>query len=153
MTAVLAAIRPDDFNFPLFLHVFGAMVLVGAVLAAVAAALTADRTGDPERMRRFTLRTLLLVGLPAYIVMRVGAEWMYSKEFGDLPDDVDEPAWVGVGYITADLGGLLFLIALICAGVASWKSKSGLGKAAGIIGAIALVGWVVAVWAMGAKPS
>ncbi len=44
--------------------------------------------------------------------MRVGAEWLYSKEFGDLPDDVDEPAWVGIGYITADVGALLFLIAL-----------------------------------------
>ena len=153
MTAVVAAIRPDSFNFPLFLHVFGAMVLVGAVLTAVVAALTADRTGDAVRMRRLTFRTLLIVGLPAYIVMRIGAEWMYSKEFGDLPDDVDDPAWIGVGYITADLGGLLFLIALACAGVATWKSKSRLGKVAGLIAALALIGWIIAVWAMGAKPT
>ena len=30
MSAVLATIRPDEWNFPLFLHVFGAMLLVGA---------------------------------------------------------------------------------------------------------------------------
>lgn len=153
MTSLVASIRPDSWNFPLFLHIFGAMLLVGAVLTAVVAALGADRSGDAVRMRRFTFRTLLFVGLPAYIVMRIGAEWMYSKEFGDLPDDFDDPAWVGIGYMTADGGALLFLIALICAGVASWKSKSRLGKAAGVIGAIALIGWVVAIWAMGAKPT
>ena len=100
-------------------------------------------------MRRLAFRSLLLVALPAYIVMRVGAEWMYSKEFGDTDDD---PTWIGIGYITADLGALLLLIALITAGIASWKSKSGLGKAAGVITALALIGWIVAVWAMGAKP-
>ena len=34
--------------------------------------------------------------------MRIGAEWIYSKEqLDDLPDD---PAWVGIGFITADGG-------------------------------------------------
>ncbi len=31
MTAVLASIRPDSWNFPLFLHVLGAMILVGGL--------------------------------------------------------------------------------------------------------------------------
>jgi hypothetical protein len=153
MTSLVAAIRDSSFYFPLFLHIFGAMVLVGSVLTAVVAALGADRTGDAVRMRRLTFRTLLFVGLPAYIVMRIGAEWLYSKEFGDLPEEIDDPTWVGIGYITADLGALLFLIALVAAGVGSWKSQSWLGKAAGIVGAIALIGWIVAVWAMGAKPT
>ena len=29
--SVLAQVRPDSWNFPLFLHVGGAMILVGAV--------------------------------------------------------------------------------------------------------------------------
>ena len=33
--------------------------------------------------------------------MRIGAEWIYSKEFGDVEDD---PAWIGIGYMTADIG-------------------------------------------------
>ena len=147
--SLLASIRPDSWNFPLFIHVLGAMVLLGSVTTGVAAELLATGTAEPGRMRRFAFRTLLLVGLPAYIVMRIGAEWMYSKEFGDSSDD---PSWIGVGYITADGGGLLFLIALILAGVAAWKSKNGLGKAAGIVAGISLLAWVVAVWAMGAKP-
>ena len=115
MSHVVASIRPDDWNFALFLHVLGAMLLVGSVLAAVGALLTPTVAGDPVTLRRFAFRTLLFAGLPSYILMRIGAEWIYSKEFGDLPDDVDEPAWVGIGYITADIGALLFLIALICA--------------------------------------
>ena len=150
MTTLLAAMRPDDWNFPLLLHVFGAMVLVGSVTGACASSLAAAGSADPIRLRRFAFRTLLIVGRPAYIVMRIGAEWLYSKEFGETDDD---PAWIGIGYITADIGALLFLIALALAGVASWKSKDGFGKASGVIVAIALVGWLVAVWAMGAKPS
>lgn len=34
---MLAAIRPDSWNLPLLLHVFGAMVLVGGLVVAVAA--------------------------------------------------------------------------------------------------------------------
>ena len=151
MSGVLASIRPDSWNFPLFLHVLGAMVLVGAATAAVVAQLAPSVvSGDGDRMRRFSFRTLLLAALPAYIVMRVGAEWMYSKEFGDADDD---PTWIGIGYITADLGALLLLIALITGGIAAWKSKNRLGKASGIVAAIALAGWIVAVWAMGGKPS
>jgi hypothetical protein len=149
MTSLLAAIRPDSWNFPLFVHVFGAMLLVGAATTAVVTSLATVGASERDRMRRFAFRSLLLVGLPAYIVMRIGAEWMYSKEFGDTDDD---PAWIGIGYMTADIGALLLLIALVTAGIASWKSKSGLGKAAGVITAIALIGWIVAVWAMGAKP-
>ena len=148
--SVLAASRPE---FPLFIHVFGAMILVGAVLAAVGTLLAPGGGGDPAGLRRFAFRVLLFVGIPAYIVMRIGAEWMYEKEFGDLPEDFDDPAWVGIGYITADVGLLVLLIATACAGFASRRSSAGLGKAAGILGAILLVGWVIAIWAMGAKPN
>jgi hypothetical protein len=147
MIGLLAFTRPE---FPLFLHVFGAMVLVGAATAAVVAQLAPGVvTGDGDRMRRFSFRTLLFAALPAYIVMRVGAEWMYSKEFGDTDDD---PTWIGIGYITADLGALLLLIALITGGIAAWKSKNRLGKASGVVAAIALAGWIVAAWAMSGKP-
>ena len=37
---MLAAIRPDDVNFPLFLHVFGAMLLIGALFAVALATLS-----------------------------------------------------------------------------------------------------------------
>lgn len=149
MTSVLAAIRPDSWNVPLLLHVTGAAVLVGAVATGVTAALVADRTAEPDFVRRLAFRSFLLIGLPAWFLMRGGAEWIRSKEFGDA---ADEPAWIGIGYITSELGGLLFLVALIMAGIASGRSRPGLGKASGALAAVALVAWLVAVWAMGAKP-
>lgn len=149
MTSVLADIRPDSFNFPLFLHVLGAMVLFGAVVAAVGTLLTPGGGGDPAGLRRFAFRTLLFVGLPAYVVMRIGAQWLYSKGYDDLPED---PTWLEIGFMVADIGLLLFVVALICAGIASRKSSAGLARAAAIIGALVLVGMLVAVWAMGAKP-
>jgi hypothetical protein len=149
MIAVLASIRPDSWNFPLFLHVAGAAVFFGALTVATVAQLSSTRVAEPQLLQRVAFRTLLIVGLPAYIVFRVGAEWIYEKEFGDSSDD---PAWIGIGYMVSDIGAILFLISLILAGIASRRSKTGLGKASGVLSALILVGLVVAVWAMGAKP-
>ena len=119
----LAAIRPDSWNFPLLLHILGAAVLVGAVITAVVSTLTAERTPQPDVMRRIAFRSLWMVGVPAYVVMRIGAEWIYSKEFGDVEDD---PAWIGIGYMTADIGLLVFLIAL---GLAGHRGPPEVGRA------------------------
>jgi hypothetical protein len=61
MTALLAAHRPSDWNFPLFVHVFGAMVLVAGLLAA--ASLLVFARGS-ERFLRLGALTLLAVALP-----------------------------------------------------------------------------------------
>ena len=141
--------RPDSWNFPLLLHIVGAAVLFGAVAAAAVSTLAADRVAEPDFMRKLAFRSLLIAGLPAYIVMRIGAQWLYSKGFDELEED---PAWIGIGYIVADLGLLVFLIALVLAGIASWKRKSVLGKVSGVLAVVLLVAMLVAVWAMGAKP-
>ena len=39
--------------------------------------------------------------------MRVGAQWIYSKENDIYPTD---PTWVGIGFIVADAGLLILLI-------------------------------------------
>ena len=150
MIALLASIRPDSWNFPLFLHVTGAAVFFGVVTLAAVAQLTAARAPEPEVLRRVAFRALLIVGLPAYIVFRIGAEWLYSKEF---PGDVEDPSWIGIGYLVADVGALVFLIALILSGIAVRKPKGWLSKSSGVLSAVILVGLIVAVWAMGAKPN
>jgi hypothetical protein len=146
--SLLASIRPDSWNVPLFLHVLGAMVLVGGASTGAIAGLVSGGSVDPGRLHRLAFRSLLVVALPAYVVMRIGAEWLYSKEFGDVDED---PTWIGIGYITADAGALLLVIAIALAGFATRSQRPGLSRASGVVLAITTIAWLVAVWAMGSK--
>jgi hypothetical protein len=158
----LAAIRPDDVNFPLFLHVLGAMLLVGLLLAVASAILIGWRR-DPEDavgLTRMGLWTLILGVFPSYVLMRIGAQWTESQEFGDLEgaakEAVEDSAWLGIGYLTADIGALLILISIVLAIIGLRRTKRGggigLGRAVGIISTLLLAAYVVAVWAMTTKP-
>jgi hypothetical protein len=144
--------RSDSINFALLVHVVGAMVLVGGLVTAAAAAVVGWRD-EAVALRRFSYWTLLTVAFPGYIVMRIGAEWVFSKEF---PENYD-PSWVGIGYITADGGGVLLLLALILGGIGLRKSRDGGGggllKASGVLATLLVAVYVVTVWAMGAKPT
>jgi hypothetical protein len=152
---VLAAIRPDSWNFPLLVHVLGAMVLVGAMLAATTALLLGWRR-DAAPYTRFAFWTLLVVGLPSFIAMRGGAQWIYDKE-GFTGDD--DPTWIGIGFTVGDLGVPLFLITLIVTGIGSRRLRqrdggtSVLARVGGVLTVILLLSYVVAVWAMSGKPS
>jgi hypothetical protein len=155
---MLAAIRPDSWNYALFLHVLGASVLIGALVTAIALQALGWSRGTPgtAMFARLSFRTLLFIGVPAWFAMRIGAEWIYSKEgWADVPD---EPGWLGVGYITADLGGLLLLISVILAGLGSRRlaredgETSLVVRSAGGIAALVLAIYLVALWAMTAKP-
>lgn len=150
---MLAVVRPGEWNLPLLVHVAGAMVLVGALVAVAGALLLAWR-GDAAMLTRVGYRTLLLVALPAYVVMRIGGEWIASKE--DVDDDA---AWIGIGYVTADLGLLVLLVTTILAGLAARRvrraagGRSVLGRVAAVLTLVLVAAYVVAVWAMTAKPS
>jgi len=153
MSTLLAVSRPTEWNFPLFVHVLGAMILVGGLLTG--ASTLAFARGD-VRSLRLGYWTLLLVAFPGYVVMRIGAQWIYSKEgWDDLPDEAI-PAWIDIGYIIADAGALLTLIALILGGIGVRRLGSGGGtgllKTAMVIAWIVLAAAVIAVWAMSGKP-
>jgi len=149
--------RPDDVNVPLTLHVLGAGLLVGTLIAVATAILIGWRTtaeGDAVGLTRFGLRTLLLGVFPAYLLMRIGAQWTEAAE--DLPEELEDATWLGIGYITADAGALLILISMILSGIGLRKLRSGgglgLGRAVGVISLILIAAYVVAVWAMAGKP-
>jgi hypothetical protein len=148
--------RANDIDLALLVHVLGAMVLVGGVLTAAAASLIGWRD-EAVSLRRLSLKTLLFAALPGFIVMRVGAEWVYAEEGWDSVPDDDQPAWIGIGYITADLGGLLLLIALILGWIGLRRERGGGGagllRASGVIAAVLVAIYVISVWAMGAKPT
>jgi len=149
--SMLAAMRPDSWNFPLLVHVFGAMVLVGGLLTATSA--LAFAKGD-VRLLRLGYWSLLAVSLPGYVVMRIGAQWVASKGW----DKVDPaPTWLDIGYIVADAGALLMLIALVVGGIGMRRLRQGKGqgllKAALVIAIVILAAALVAVWAMAGKPN
>jgi hypothetical protein len=149
---VLAVIRPDSWNFPLFLHVLGAMILVGGLLTG-ASSLGFAR-GD-VRFLRLGYWSLLAVSLPGWILMRAGGEWIASKE-GWTKSGVNSPTWLDIGFLLADLGGLILLISLIVGGIGVYRLRKGKGsgllKGTLVLSIILLAAYVVAVWAMAGKP-
>ena len=148
--SVLAAIRPDDWNLALFVHILGAMLLVGALALVICALAWRDV--------RLGYRSLLLGVLPGWIVMRGGAQWIASKEG---LDEGDVPAWVDVGFIVSDPLLLFLIIATVCAGIAARRERrgdaaaggGGLRSAALVLAGVMLVACVVAIWAMTTKPT
>jgi hypothetical protein len=132
---VLAAIRPDSWNFPLLLHVLGASVLVGALVTAVAAQFLGWRARDSAAVATFS---------------RLSKEGLENVE--------SEPGWIGVGFITSEGGGVLLLVAIILAGLGVrrlGRADGGgrtLGRIATVLTTLVLVAYLVAVWAMTAKP-
>jgi hypothetical protein len=150
---VVAQIRPDGWDLPLFLHVLGAMVLVGGVLSAVCA-LAIGRAD--LRMVALSQRALLVVALPGYVVMRGAAEWLADKE-GYNVKGAAQPDWLGIGYAVADGGLALLVIGLVCGGIGLRRMRDGRGgtglvTATTVISIVLLVAYTVAVWAMSGKP-
>ena len=148
---MLAAIRPDEWNLPLTVHVAGAMLLVAALVVVVAAMAAAPRRGDGAAvLASLAFRSLLLGVLPAYVVMRASAEWLASEE------GTGDPAWIGIGYATADGGLLLAIVATLLAWRAARRGAAGaggLGRAVVVLSALLLVVYAVAIWAMTTKPT
>ena len=151
--SVLALVRPHAWDFPLFVHVLGAMILVGGLLAG--AACLAFARGD-LRFLRLGYWSLLAVSLPGWLIMRIGAEWIASKE-GWTKKGVPTPTWLDIGFLLADLGGLILLVSLIVGGVGVRRLGSGGGagllRATLVLSLVLLAAYVVAVWAMAGKPS
>jgi hypothetical protein len=151
--SILAAVRSDSWNFPLFLHVLGAMILVGGLLTGVS---TLAFARGNARFLRLGYWSLLAVSLPGWILMRAGGEWIASRE-GWTKEGVPTPTWLDIGFLLADIGGLILLISLIVGGVGVYRLRR--GKGAGllrgtlVLSLILLAAYVVAVWAMAGKPS
>ena len=125
---LLAAIRPSGQNFPLLLHIVG---------------------GD-RRLRR-------AAGELGLILLRLSAQWIYTKEgWDDVPNQL-QPAWLGIGFFVADFGTLLFLLALVLGGVGIVRLRKGRGavllNATLVIALVLALAYVVAVWAMAGKPA
>ena len=145
---MLALIRPDSWNLPLFLHVFGAITVFGASATLAIAGFAALRTEEHQQLLARTIaRTSVFGVLPAWLLMRIAAEWIAGKEF---PEGVEGPGWVGVGYIVSEGSGALLLVA----GILAWLSvrRGRVMLAVPILATICVLGYAVAWFAMSGKP-
>jgi len=136
-------------NFRVFLHVLGAIVLFGGTAAvAVLGIATRTREDHAALLSRLAFRTLLFVVVPAFIVMRVGAQLVVDKEYPG-----STPGWVDVGFVVTEPG----LIVLIAIGVVAFLSarRGGTGRLATAVAVLAsfyVLALGVAMWAMTTRP-
>jgi NADH:ubiquinone oxidoreductase subunit 6 (subunit J) len=142
---MLAILREDSWNLPLFLHVLGAIAVTGATAAALVTALSSQRRAWLKPM---LWRVMLVAVLPAWLLMRVAGQWTESKE--DIPGD---PGWLGVGFLVGDAGLILLLAATILSWVGARRpERAWPPKAVAAIVGLYLIALFVAMFAMTGKP-
>lgn len=136
---MIASLCGPDCGVQLFVHVTGAILLVGAV-GTVALLAFAGQS-------RWAF-TILLAGVwPAYIAMRVGAQLVLSDE--NLDDS--KATWIGVGFGVSDGGILVLLLLTLFAWLA--RRRAWAGSALAWLSSLYLVALGVAWFFMSAKPS
>ena len=149
---------PSSWNIPLLIHVTGAMILVGGMLAAATALISAH--GDEKRLR-LGYYSLLFVAFPGMMLTKLGATAINSKYSGHgffrsaFPSQ-DDPTWIMIGGTALDMGGGALVAALILGwfGLKKLDTKRGqqMMKLVMLISIGLLAAYVLAIWAMGARP-
>jgi hypothetical protein len=154
VTTLASLTRDDSWDLPLFVHILGAMVLVGGLTLSAVALIAAWRSGSAA-LTKLGFMSLFYGALPGYVVMRAGAQWVAHKE-GWEDSDV---SWIGIGFGVSDMGFLLLLISLVIGGIAVRRINRGEGGTPSVSARIAtglvslfLIACFVAVWAMTTKP-
>jgi hypothetical protein len=148
---MLAAIRPDSFNLPLFLHVLGATLTFGTT-ATVAILGFAGTRVDRERslwLRGLAFKIAFFVLVPAFILMRAAAQWIVGKEY---PGSAKTPGWVDIGFIVTEPGALLIIVLLVLAFFSSRRPTFRAAVVVPWLASIYLVALAVAWFAMTGKP-
>ncbi|HWH55696.1 MAG TPA: hypothetical protein VNT04_08985 [Gaiellaceae bacterium] len=146
---MLALIRPDSWDLPLFFHVLGATLTFGAIVTVAIVGFAGARR-DSERaiwLRRLAFRIGLLVLVPSFLLMRIAGQWIADKEFPD-----NGPGWLDVGFIVTEPGAVLVLVMLILAWLGSRRRESRVAVVVPWLATIYIVALGIAWFAMSAKP-
>jgi hypothetical protein len=149
---------PSSWNVPLLVHVTGAMILVGGMLTAATALVSAR--GD-ERRLRLGYYSLLFVAFPGMMLTKMGATAIWSKYsdhgfFRSAFPSRDDPTWIMIGGTALDMGAGALVLALIAGwfGLKKLDTKRGqqLMKLTTLISIGLLAAYVVTIWAMAGRP-
>jgi hypothetical protein len=156
LTTVASVTRPDSWDLPLFVHILGAMILVGGLTLSAISLIAAWRSGSAA-LTKLGFMSLFYGALPGYVVMRAGAQWIAHKE--GLDNDNVDLSWVNIGFGVSDMGFVLLLVSLVIGGIAVRRINRGEGGTPSVSARIAtglvsvfLLACLVAVWAMTTKP-
>jgi hypothetical protein len=154
VTTLASATRDSSWDLPLFVHILGAMVLVGALTLSAVALIAAWRSGSAS-LTKLGFMSLFYGALPGYVVMRAGAQWIAHKE-GWEDSDV---SWINIGFSVSDMGFVLLIVSLVIGGIAVRRINRGEGgspstsaRVATALVSLFLIACFVAVWAMTTKP-
>jgi hypothetical protein len=152
---MLAAIRPDTWNWLLFFHLLFAFVLVGATITVVLVSLAAVRPSTARLgllLRAVAFWTTLGVVAPALIGLRVFGQLLADREFGD-----DDPDWLGASFLLTDV--ILIIGAALLILIQYWtlrrlrKGKEGWpARIATYLPAVLLVAMAAVIVLMSGKP-
>jgi hypothetical protein len=136
-------------NYRVFLHVLGAIMLSGGIGAVVVLAIATKRRPEHAALlSRLAFRTLVLVVIPAWILMRVGAQQVADSEYPGTT-----PGWVGVGFIVSEGVGAFILASGVIAFLSARRGGAGrLATTLAVLAPIQLIALVVAWWAMTTRP-
>ena len=152
---LVAVVRPASWNWVLFLHIGGAMVTLASLVVALYAIRIARERGD-QPATGFAFAVLSRATLPAYVVMRVFAQILESREHLDK----HSPSWIGIGFGVSDFGLVALIVALVLTRVMLRRTRAGTSvqgaaglRIAGALAAILVAAYVVAIWAMTTKPN
>jgi xanthosine utilization system XapX-like protein len=143
--------RADSVDLLLFLHVVGAVFVFG-LLAAAAYYLFRARSDSSPALARVGFRTILFGVIPSYVVFRVAAQLLLNEQ--GLEEA--ELAWIDIGFIVTDIGILAIIAATIGSSIASRRPEGTSSRGAAVAAwacSLLLVAYVVALWAMTAKPA
>ena len=150
---IVAILRPESWNFPLFLHVLGATVLFGTTLTAAILGIATVRGRELAPLfSRLAFRTTLLGVVPAWILARFAGQWILNREKDQIPG-LDNKGWVGVGFAVTDAGLVLIVVLLVLGYLSARRAGKGrVATAFAVLAPLYLVALAVAWFAMSAKP-
>ena len=150
---MIAVLRPDSWDLPLFLHVFGATALFGTTLTAAILGIAALRQRELAPLfSRLAFRTTAFGIVPAWLLARAAGQWILDREQDQIPG-LDDKGWIGVGFAVTD-AGLVVIVALLVVGYLSAR-RAGRGRlttAFAVLAPIYLAALAIAWFAMSAKP-
>jgi hypothetical protein len=109
---MIAAIRPDNWNWLLLFHLLSAFTLVAGVITVVLVSLAASRKAWPAQvplLRAIAFRTNLLVVLPGFILVHLFGDLLANREYKH-----SDPDWLGASYGITDgaliVGGVVLTL-------------------------------------------